>query len=153
MAVLKIDQLSTSSGKRLDSLIASLDNDYVPQLSSIVDLNEYSKKLLENAVVLVATLDGADTGFIAFYAGDKETETAFVSSIGVLPNARGKSIGERLIKESESFCREIGKKTLFLEVSAINSPAIRLYGRMGFTRTKTPSKKTYSNALFFEKKL
>lgn len=139
---------------RLSSLLTVLDVDYVPPLNAIVDIPKYVERLLKNAEVLVAVLDESDIGLIAVYANDIDTRTAFISSIGVMPAARGKGVGERLIDAAVKLCMQTGMKRLRLEVSIQNAPAAKLYRRCGFRLlSEIFPNASYEHSLFYEKKI
>lgn len=78
---------------------------------------------------LLASIDGNDVGFIVADA------SAWIAQIGVVPSARGKDIGARLIAEAVQRLRSAGATTITLNVNVNNPHAIVLYRRLGFTRT------------------
>lgn len=77
---------------------------------------------------LLATLDGADAGFIAGEAA------GWITQMGVVPSARGRGIGARLIGEAVRRMRSGGETSITLNVNVDNPPAAALYRRVGFTR-------------------
>jgi mycothiol synthase len=78
---------------------------------------------------LLATLAGADVAFIAGEA------TGWITQVGVVPPARGKDIGARLIAEVVQRMRSAGETKITLNVNIDNPHAAALYRRLGFTRT------------------
>ena len=78
---------------------------------------------------LLATLAGAD---VAFIAGE---DHGWIIQLGVVPAARGKDIGARLIAEAIQRMRSAGQKTVTLNVNINNPHAAALYRRLGFTLT------------------
>lgn len=66
-------------------------------------------------------------GFSTFWAG----KLLNVHDLAVLPEARGKGIGKKLLEAVEAKARELGCVKLTLEVLEEN-PAKRLYERFGF---------------------
>ena len=77
---------------------------------------------------LLATLDGADVGFIAGEA------SGWIAQVGVVPRARRKDIGARLIAEVVDRMRSAGETSITLNVNVNNPGAAALYGRLGFRR-------------------
>jgi mycothiol synthase len=75
---------------------------------------------------LLATLAGTDVGFIAGAA------TGWITQIGVVPSARGKGIGARLVGEAVRRMRSAGEATITLNVNINNPYAATLYRRLGF---------------------
>jgi len=60
-----------------------------------------------------------------------------IQNLGIVPPHRGHSLGTCLLLRSlEGFCR-VGLRRVFLEVTADNEGAIRLYRRLGFAPVKT----------------
>ena len=80
-------------------------------------------------LTLLATLDGADAGFLV---GDA---AGWIAQMGVVPAARGRGIGAQLIGEAVRRMRAAGEDTITLNVNVDNPHAIALYRRIGFTRT------------------
>lgn len=60
-----------------------------------------------------------------------------IQNIGVVPTHRGFGLGTCLIEQALAGFRGQGLRRAFLEVTAENSGAVRLYQRLGFRRTKT----------------
>ncbi|ADB16362.1 GCN5-related N-acetyltransferase [Pirellula staleyi DSM 6068] len=60
-----------------------------------------------------------------------------VQNIGVTPTHRGKGIGSLLVRAALQGFAEAGCRRVFLEVTAQNTGAVRLYERLGFRITKT----------------
>jgi mycothiol synthase len=77
---------------------------------------------------LLATLGGADAGFIAGAA------TGWITQLGVLPQARGKRLGAYLLTEVVQRMRAVGETSITLNVNINNPRATALYRRLGFTR-------------------
>lgn len=60
-----------------------------------------------------------------------------IQNIGVTPEHRGLGLGTQLIYRTLAGFRSVGLQHAYLEVTADNEPAIRLYERLGFLRAKT----------------
>lgn len=60
-----------------------------------------------------------------------------IQNIGVLPTHRGHGLGTALIHRSLLGFREAGLERVYLEVTAQNAAAVRLYLRLGFKKVKT----------------
>jgi [ribosomal protein S18]-alanine N-acetyltransferase len=82
-----------------------------------------------DAILLVAEVDGVVVGAIA---GELETDGGGVSTLGVLPEARGRGIGRALLTALlERFAATgVGRVTLGVRVD--NPVAIGLYRSLGF---------------------
>jgi [ribosomal protein S18]-alanine N-acetyltransferase len=83
---------------------------------------------MPNVLRLKAVNDGRLIGFIACDIRRSEN-TAWISTVGVLPKYRYQGIGERLLKEVE---KRLDVASIRLSVRASNDGAIRLYKRLGY---------------------
>lgn len=63
-------------------------------------------------------------------------ERTWLGGIGVVPDHRGSGVGESLSRMLLDQAREAGAREMVLEVIVENSPAIALYEKLGFTRTR-----------------
>jgi len=76
----------------------------------------------------------ADSQLAGAALGISRRNSKFVRlySLAVLPTFRGRGIGSCLLEKIESLALESGKLGMRLEVRADHSPAIALYGSMGY---------------------
>lgn len=83
--------------------------------------------------ILVASLpDAPPEGLAIWRALPGEAE---LLSIGVVEKARGRGAGAALLSAVIAAARSTSADAIFLEVDPANAPALRLYGRAGFTET------------------
>jgi len=80
------------------------------------------------AWALLATVDGADAGFIVPGAG------GWIIQVGVVPAARGRGIGAALVAEAVRLMRAAGQTVITLNVNVDNPHAAALYCRLGFSQ-------------------
>ena len=64
-------------------------------------------------------------------------DVLLMDGIAVSPSVRGQGIGTRLLRAIEAHARELGKKSIRLDVVDTNPGARRLYERFGFQARKT----------------
>jgi len=95
--------------------------------------------------VWVALLDGSLVGTVA--AVDRG-EDLYVRGMAVLPHARGRHIGELLLREIEDYARAQGYRRLTLSTTPFLHSAIRLYERFGFRRDETGPRDIMGTPLF-----
>lgn len=81
-------------------------------------------------LVLEAGGDPSGLALVRSVAGEAE-----ILTIGVIPEARGQGRGAQLLSACIKAARKADCERLFLEVSEINMPAVRLYESAGFTET------------------
>jgi mycothiol synthase len=60
-----------------------------------------------------------------------------IQNLGILPGWRGRGLGDALLLQALHGFRQAGLQRALLEVTAQNEPAVRLYRRLGFRRSKT----------------
>lgn len=85
----------------------------------------------KTADVFVAELARTIIGYaIMFYR--RTSTVGRLYSIAIMPEARGKGVGEKLVAACERAARARGCRTLQLEVHTNNAGAIRLYERLGY---------------------
>jgi ribosomal protein S18 acetylase RimI-like enzyme len=60
-----------------------------------------------------------------------------IQNVGITPAHRGRGIGTALICAAIAGFQQVGITRIYLEVTAQNDGAVRLYKRLGFRRTKT----------------
>ena len=78
--------------------------------------------------------------FVAVYRGRVVGSTAIgggrllvISSVAVLPEYRGVGIAQALLERAERFALDHGRDRVALDVLAHNTPALRLYEKLGYT--------------------
>jgi ribosomal protein S18 acetylase RimI-like enzyme len=74
--------------------------------------------------------------------GVAEDKVGAIQNIGILPEHRGHGLGTALMWHSLTGFKSAGIERVYLEVTAKNSGACRLYERLGFQRTKVVYKAT-----------
>src|SRR5262249_6582804 len=60
-----------------------------------------------------------------------------IQNVGITPDHRRRGLGTALITAALAGFQQIGLPRVYLEVTAENDQAVRLYKRLGFQRTKT----------------
>ena len=68
--------------------------------------------------------------------GVSEEKVGAIQNVGITPPHRGRGLGTILMWHSLAGFKQAGIERVFLEVTAQNSGACRLYERLGFRRTK-----------------
>jgi len=66
----------------------------------------------------------------------RRPEGTWLGGVGVVPNHRGSGVGESLTRLLLDQAREAGAREMVLEVIVENTPAIALYEKLGFARTR-----------------
>jgi len=124
--------LKGGSADRILEFLRSVDDSFGPSLSSRVDLHIYSQKLANDAENIFLTANGMPIAHAAFYCNDRNTKVAFVSSLSVRAEFRGKGAGEFLINTVIQNCAATGMESVRLEALDQNPRAITFYRKLGF---------------------
>src|SRR5947209_3749112 len=88
---------------------------------------------LDLAESLVTVEDGTPVGLANL---GRRGERTWVGGVGVVPARRGAGIGEQLMRGLCDRARGAGAREMVLEVIVENAPAIALYQKLGFVRTR-----------------
>jgi ribosomal protein S18 acetylase RimI-like enzyme len=92
---------------------------------------QVEKRLAEGPVWVVLDND-AIVGTVSVVP---EGESLYVRGMAIVPAARGRRIGELLLRQVEEFAVERGFKRLFLSTTPFLERAIQLYEHYGFQRS------------------
>lgn len=109
------------------------DNDFHPALSQRVDVYEYARKLASRAARFEAWGNGRLIGLVAMYCNDPRGEEAFITSVSVAGDYRGRGIAAGLLSSAIEAARGEGFRRVSLEVGKDNIAAIALYRQAGFS--------------------
>ncbi len=86
-----------------------------------------------NAAAWIAEEDGRLCGFaIVEWGEERRGITAYIQTIEVAPEMRGRGVGGALLGSIEGSARAAGARLIWLHVEATNSAAIRLYEAQGY---------------------
>jgi len=103
-------------------------------------MNEISMKdgFLPEATWLAVYTGGGEVECCGTIQGIRATQKyGAIQNIGVTPAHRGRGIGSAMIYAALVGFQQVGLPKAYLEVTAQNDGAVRLYHRLGFRRTKT----------------
>ena len=123
----------TASRAAITEHLQHCDADFLPPLSSRVEINNYVTKIMDNAVRLEAWSGTLLTGLLAVYCNNHDTRIAFITSVSVVKIWTGRGIAASLLQQCIAQARLSGMEQIVLEVGVENDPAINLYKKTGFT--------------------
>jgi ribosomal-protein-alanine N-acetyltransferase len=95
----------------------------------------YMRRLVDsrNGTTWIAEENGMVAGFaVADWTLGSSGSIAYLQTIEVVPEQRGRGVASELLKRTESSARDAGATNLWLHVDATNANAIRLYERRGY---------------------
>lgn len=119
---------------QIQELLSESDQDFVPRLSSQVEIHTYARKLIEKATRIEGWRNQSLAGFVAFYIL-RNLRKGFVSSVCIHPAQRGGGIAKILLENAEGIMALEGVRSVELEVGASNVAATALYESAGYERT------------------
>jgi len=112
--------------------LSRCDESFVPPLSDRVEIADYAHKIACMAMRFEAW-DSGLVGLLAVYCNDRERGVAYVTSVSVLQEWRGRGIAASLVDRCIAHARAEGFRHVELEVDAENASAVRLYEHKGFS--------------------
>jgi ribosomal protein S18 acetylase RimI-like enzyme len=104
---------------------------FIPKLSTYVDIDNYSEKLLQKATRVEAFEGTTLAGLIAFYISEVEN-ICFITNVSVLPEFTGKGIAKKLFYQTKNSISMLNVSAIILHVNINNLPAINFYEKLGF---------------------
>jgi ribosomal protein S18 acetylase RimI-like enzyme len=110
------------------------DGQFIPRLSSRVQLPSYSTKIASKAVRFEAWTNGVLVGLIAAYVNDDVNRIAYITSVSVLTSRGGEGIASELLTRCTQYAAGEGMLRITLDVDSENSAARRLYENNGFVQ-------------------
>lgn len=123
-------RIDTATASELISHLVKCSEDFVPSLSSRVDIPGYAQKIAKHALRFEAWEDEL-VGLIAAYR-DVAAHKAFITNVSVLGSHRSRGVASSLLKAFLMHCSAIEVRQIVLEVDAENLAAVSLYRSHGF---------------------
>jgi len=128
------------SREHLDQLVPLFDGYRVfyKQSSDPSGARDFLKGLVDRheSIVFLAFLDHQAVGFTQLfpsYSSVAMRPVLILNDLYVLPEKRGKGIGEALLAHAKEYCKQLNYKGLALE-TAHDNPAQELYERLGWEK-------------------
>ena len=116
----------------IDSLVFSSLGDRDGCRTLITEIARKSG-FLPGATWLIA----CDQGYCGTIQGVRERSAGAIQNVGILPGYRNRGFGRQLLLQAMQGFQRVGLDRTFLEVTAQNERAIRLYRHLGFRCRKT----------------
>jgi len=112
---------------------------FYKQESDTAGAKEFLKQRILNkeSVIFAAFDENEAVGFVQLYPSFSSVNMQrswILNDLYVKKHARGKKLGEKLIKQSIEFAKEHDAKGILLETAEDNHPAQSLYEKMGFKK-------------------
>lgn len=102
---------------------------------AFIDTSRHTEGLVEKickyAIFLASYSEDTPCGYVAFYANDSETKSAYITMIAVHPDFHRSGVGKLLLNAAIGISKQYGMTQLRLEVDLDNVGAIRFYQKNG----------------------
>ena len=128
----KVISTNKSTEKEILDHLKKCNNDFIPSLSSYIDLELYSYKLFSKAVRFEYFVHNELAGLLAFYVLEKEG-ISFLTNLSVLRKYHGQGIASLLLSSLVNFNKKNKLTSIKLEVSNQNKPAYLFYMKNDFS--------------------
>jgi ribosomal protein S18 acetylase RimI-like enzyme len=112
--------------------LSRCDGDFVPPLSSRVEIGSYARKLGHRATRFEAWTEGALVGLLAAYFNDVTRRTAYITSVSVEKPLQRAGLAARLLAACTAQAARFGFESIELDADRDNVAAIALYTKSGF---------------------
>ena len=134
---MEIQRLTVEEGTRLRTIrlraLREAPNAFVTTLEeSAAWPPEIWSNQLSGLANFVAVMEDSDVGLVRGAPDGRARDTAWLISMWVAPEARGRGVGAALIDAVAAWAGSKGFVRLLLDVADDNVSAIALYARMGF---------------------
>ena len=124
--------ISKSSNKDILLHLKKCDNDYIPPLSSYVNICHYSNKIFINARTFEAWWMKELIGLLACYCNNTDSKTAFITNISVVKCFQGNGIAKKLLFNVMYNLKKNHWERVQLDVAENNKTAIKFYKKHNF---------------------
>lgn len=134
-------RLNTASATEMVAHLTHCDLNFVPPLSSRVEISAYAAKIASSAIRCEAWSQDSLIGLVAAYCNDQNSRIGYITSVSVSSEWTGKGIATRLMQQCIAQAALSGMSLIKLEVARDNTQAISLYKKLGFCidQATTPS--------------
>lgn len=122
--------------QKIEAFLRAVDDSFPVPLSQKQDLGEYARKLSQFATMCAVEEDGK---IVAMAAGYTDRDPAYLAILATLPQVRGRGLGKTLVREFLEKANQSGATYLHLYAVESNTPAMKLYESLGFTRWNMPN--------------
>ncbi|CAM4159671.1 GNAT family N-acetyltransferase [Roseateles saccharophilus] len=117
----------------IESLLKEVDDEFIPSLSSLVNLAEYSQKLHKNATIFSNHDRGKLVALLAVYRTDTVNKVAYCPMLAVAKTHRSYGLGASLVRSAIELLKKTEFRIFRLEVYKTNLGVLAFYKKLGFS--------------------
>ncbi len=128
--------INLANATQISEHLRGCDSVFVPPLSDRIQIDAYTRKIVERAVRFEAWANSDLVGLVAAYCNDRESSIAFITNVSVTSWWQGKGIAMQLVENCINYVSAIGFTRIELKLDRRNMAAISLYKKKGFSTCK-----------------
>ena len=133
--------MNNISINKLFTFLVDVDSDFNPTLSSQVDLNTYSERLLRDANLMVEFDDNGNIiALVVIYVNEPNNPNAYIPLVAVAKVHRRKGFAKKLVLKAIDVAKQ-HKKTV-VGIHTNNAFAYKMYKKIGFIDVKGEENKS-----------
>ena len=123
---------------QIEEFLREVDSMFPIPISQKVDLHEYACKLYNRADIRTVLENNKIVAMAAGYTENVIENRGYISIAAVLPEARGRGYGKKLIGEIMNIAENKGLDAVHLYAKSSNKPGVRMLHSLGFTEWHIP---------------
>lgn len=120
---------------KLYDFIKESDKLFIPTLSTLVDLKEYTEKIFNNATCFAYLEEGEIIALSIAYVNKAPQET-YGTYLAVKPEFEADGLGLDLVRKAIGYAKEFGSSGFSLQIRSSNKMLLKFYLHQGFTIIK-----------------
>lgn len=124
--------------KGLEEFLYKVDKLFPVPLSQKQNLHDFAVKLAEKATLFVEYENDKIIAAVAGYTENVIDNLGYISIAATLPEAQGKGLASKLVKQFLEEAESKGLKAVHLYAVSENIPAMRVYQKLGFVEYLLP---------------
>ena len=136
-----------SQKEQVYNYIVKIDKEFPVALSEKANLLEYTEKILELGIVVLAKSQDKIIGILTGYLNDAANRQGYISVLEVSDECRGAGVAKALLNEFEKMARRAQIKTIRLYTHKDNEGAKRFYFKNGYKIKNEQANYDYSIVL------
>lgn len=114
----------------LQNMLLSENEEFIPPLSTSVNIEAWTKKLIKNAQFICCYFNNKLIGAVAIYCNNQETSRAHIPLVVIKKDYTNKGIATNLINKALICAKEYNMQNVTIETQS--DKALRLYQKLNF---------------------
>jgi ribosomal protein S18 acetylase RimI-like enzyme len=148
-----VREATVDDAPQIARLLHDFNTEYEAETPSVAELTRHAERMLREGEMTVLLAGRGPDGLALLRFRPSvwtEQQEAYLQELYVVPDLRGRGIGEALMQEVLSTCREHDAAWIELNTGETDVAARALYAKLGFTNEEGPHGATM---LYYEREL